>query len=79
MSYFDRIRKHDQILPELNEWGFPDAHPAERKATAAAREILVDAIKASRDDIADRLIVTDGEGREVGSISLHDVLPKALR
>ena len=23
MSYFVRIRKHDQILPELNELGFP--------------------------------------------------------
>jgi len=79
MSYFVRIRKHDQILPELNELGFPDSRSAEHEATAAAREILVDAINASRDDIPDRLIVTDGEGREVGSISLHDVLPKALR
>jgi predicted transcriptional regulator len=36
----------------------------------------MDAIKASRDDIPDRLIVTDGEGREVGSISLRDILPR---
>jgi hypothetical protein len=79
MSYLVRIRKHDQIWPELNELGFPDAHSAERKATAAARKILVDAINASRDDIPDRLIVTDGEGRKVGSISLRDVLPKTLR
>ena len=56
-----------------------DARSAEREATAAARKILVDAINASRDDIPDRLIVTDGEGREVGSISLRDVLPKTLR
>jgi hypothetical protein len=45
MSYFVRIRKHDQILPELNELGFPDARSAELEATAAACEILVDAIK----------------------------------
>ena len=48
MSYFVRIRKHDQILPELNELGFPDSRSAEHEATAAAREILVDAINASR-------------------------------
>lgn len=69
MSYFVRIRKHDQILPELNELGFPDSRSAEREATAAPREMQVDAIKASKDDIPDRLIVTDGEGREVGSIA----------
>jgi hypothetical protein len=38
MSYFVRIRKHDQILPELNELGFPEARSAEREATTGGRD-----------------------------------------
>ncbi len=79
MAYFVRARKGDQISPDTDKMEFVDVHSAREEARAAAREILAAAIMASRDDIPDCFIITDGEGREITIVSLGEVLPKALR
>ena len=62
MVYFVHARRGEQVLPDPDKMEFVDVYSAEEEARAAARGLLAEAIRASRDDIPDCLIITDGEG-----------------
>jgi hypothetical protein len=56
-----------------------DVAAARKEALAIAREILIEAIRGSKDEIADAFIIADANEREIMTVAVREVLPKSLR
>jgi hypothetical protein len=61
------------MLPDLEGEDLPDIETARTVAMSTAREALIEAVKFG-DTPPDYIQVTDGEGHEVMTIALSDVL-----
>ena len=57
----------------------PDLSAARREAEQAARELLAEAIKAGKEEVAEAFVIADEDGREIDIVPLAAVLPKHLR
>ena len=63
----------DMFLPDPEGEELPSVSAARKVAERTAREALVEAVKTG--DVApDCILVTDGEGREVATVMLKDLL-----
>lgn len=63
----------DMFLPDPEGEELPSVSAARKVAEKTARETLVEAVKTG--DVApDCILVTDGEGREVATVMLKDLL-----
>src|SRR5204863_8109479 len=65
---------------QLDEEGqdFPDVSAARHEAVNAARELLALAVKAGEEP-PDAFVIADEHGREIDTVPLPSVLPRALR
>jgi hypothetical protein len=63
----------DRMLPDLEGEDLPNVAAARSVAMTTAREALLEAVKFG-DRPPDRIQVTDGEGREVMTVELSDLL-----
>jgi hypothetical protein len=63
----------DRMLPDLEGEDLPDFAAARSVAMTTAREALLEAVKFG-DRPPDHILVTDGEGREVMTVDLSDLL-----
>ena len=63
----------DRMLPDLEGEDLPDVAAARTVAMTTAREALLEAVKFS-DRPPDHIQVTDGEGREVMTVDLSELL-----
>ncbi len=68
-------RTGDKVLPDLEGEDLPDLDAARTVATASAREALLEAVKFG-DTAPDQILVTDGEGREVLTVALADIIAR---
>jgi len=66
-------RTGDTVLPDLEGEDLPNVAAARSVAMTTAREALAEAVKFG-DRPPDHIQVTDGEGREVMTIDLSDLL-----
>jgi hypothetical protein len=58
---------------------FSNLEAAHGEAELALRELVVNAIRASNDHVAEAIVVNDEAGREVLRVALQTVLPRNLR
>lgn len=63
----------DRMLPDLEGEDLPDVAAARTVAMTTAREALLEAVKFG-DRPPDHIQVTDGEGREVMTVDLSELL-----
>jgi|tagenome__1003787_1003787.scaffolds.fasta_scaffold20798982_3 hypothetical protein len=75
--YFHLVNDH--IVEDVE--GIELAHFSEavREAELAARELLADAIKASRSRVPAAVLITDESGKELHSLPMAAVLPAPLK
>jgi hypothetical protein len=66
-------RTGDEMLPDLEGEDLPDLAAARTVAMSSACEALLEAVKFG-DKPPDHVRVTDGEGREVLTVALSDML-----
>jgi len=57
----------------------PDLSAAVREAELAARELLAEAIKTSKSQVPEAVIITDYSGERLHTIPLAAVLPEPLK
>ena len=68
----------DMFLPDPEGEEVPDLAAAHRVAERSAREALIEAVRMG-DTAPDCILVTDGEGREVATVFLKNLLDANLR
>ena len=73
MVYFVHARRGEQVLPDPDKMEFVDVYSAEEEARAAARELLAEAIRASRLETTFRTVSSSQMVKEISSISRSDV------
>jgi Domain of unknown function (DUF6894) len=71
--FYFHLRAGDELVPDEEGIDLPDLSAARREAIEAARELLAEAIKDGRAEVA------DGEGREIDTVPLAAVLPENLK
>jgi hypothetical protein len=71
------VRAGDELTLDHEGAEFPDYSAALREATLSARELLVEAIKSGKQQIAETLVITDDAGQELGTFPLATLLPKS--
>lgn len=68
----------DMFLPDPEGEELPSVAAARQVAEKTAREALIEAVKTG--DLApDCILVTDGEGREVATVLLQDLLQRSVQ
>ena len=77
--FYFHMRRGQHVECDLEGAEFPDLVAARDEACQAAREIVADAIKSSKNDLFDGFIIADESGRELETVALKEVLPKSLR
>jgi hypothetical protein len=75
--FYFHMRTGDHVEIDTDGTELPGLTAAKDEALHSAREILADAIRASRHPV-DALVIADDSGRELETVSLKDVLPKGL-
>jgi uncharacterized protein DUF6894 len=68
----------EQVLTDQDGADFADLSAARHEALLAARQILSDAIMSGKEEIPERLVIADGQGRTLEVLPLSIVLPKRL-
>ncbi len=76
--HFD-VKKGDTISRDEKGAELPDIAAARAEALMAAREILADAIKSSREDIPEYFVITDCDRTVLATVAISEALPVALR
>jgi hypothetical protein len=72
------MRTGDHVERDTDGAEMPDLEVARTEALQSAREILADAIKASKPHALDCFVIADEKGRELATVFLKDALPKGL-
>src|SRR3954454_12213444 len=70
------LRAGDELTLDHEGAEFPDYSAALLEATLAARELLVEAIKTGKQDVAESFVIADALGEELGNVPLATLLPK---
>ena len=58
---------------------FPNVAAARSEAVECVRELLVEAIRSSKDTTPDCVVVADADGRELAMVPIKEALPLHLR
>lgn len=77
--YFFHVRSGEHLTTDDEGTECADVADARPQALASARELLADAIKASKNEIPDYFIIADANGRELMTVPFIEALPKHLR
>jgi hypothetical protein len=76
--FYFHMRTGDHVERDADGAEMPNLEAARTEALQSAREILADAIKASKSHALDCFVIADQKGRELATVSLKDALPKGL-
>jgi hypothetical protein len=79
IRFYFHLRAGADLITDQEGTECPDVEGARVEAMAAARYILADAIRFGVESIPEAFVITDSEGREVGTLALASVLPKQLQ
>ena len=77
--FFFHLRTGDEILVDEVGSKLADYPRARLEAEHCVRELLANAIKSPNGKIPDALVIADGKGTELGSVSFGAVLLNTLR
>ncbi len=72
------VAEGDRVIADIEGENLPNLDAARNEAINLAREIFADSVKSDRVP-PDCIQVTDGDGQEVLSVSLADLLPASMR
>lgn len=76
--FYFHIRSGEDTFYDPEGVDLPDLDSAKNEAARSVREMLSGIIKNNR-DAPDAMIVADGKGHELASVSLMEALPKRMR
>ena len=79
VRFYFHLRAGDGLLTDDEGQDLPDLSAARREAEQAARELLAEAIKAGKEEVAEAFVIADEHGREIDIVLLAAVLPKHLK
>jgi hypothetical protein len=77
--FYFHLRAGDELTPDDEGIELPDFSAAQREAVLAAREILAEAIKNGKSEVAEAFVIADEAGRELDTVPLAAVLPRPLK
>jgi Domain of unknown function (DUF6894) len=78
MFYFD-LQTDGAVSKDTEGTDLPDLDAARREATKAAREMAAAAVASGNEAPVDNILITDGQGGVLATISLADMIPRKLR
>ena len=78
-QFYFHLRTGDDIIFDLEGSTLADYSSARREAERSVRELLANAIKAPNTKIPDKLVIANGDGVELGTVSFGEVLFEAMR
>jgi hypothetical protein len=78
-TFHFHLRLGDQLTLDEEGADFADYAAALREVTLAARELLIEAIRRGRLDVAETFVIVDGSGKECGTLPLATLLPRASK
>ena len=74
--FYFHLRAGSRLLHDYEGQVLPDVSAARREAERSARELLADAIKASKVEAPEAFVIADEHGCEIGTFPFAEVLPK---
>jgi hypothetical protein len=77
--FYFHLSEGDQLVTDDQGLELPDFSAAQREAELAAREVLAEAIKSGKPEVAEAFVIADEAGRELGTVPLATVLPRPLK
>jgi hypothetical protein len=76
--FYFHLRSNGRVIADQEGTDLPDVAAARLEALATARHILAEAIRFGNETIPEAFVIADSEGRELDTVPLTTVLPKAL-
>ena len=76
--YYFHLQYADGVTQDVDGTELADLAAAKKEATASARELVADAVKAAKKRTPISLIIADDKGSELDTVPLKEVLPKDL-
>jgi hypothetical protein len=77
--FYFHLRAGDKLLRDDEGEDFPDLSAARRAAEQSAREILAEAIRASKEQVPEAFVIADELGVQIDTFPIAAVLPKLLK
>lgn len=77
--YHFQQRTGQSVVDDDEGSEFPDVEAARHYALRAARELLADSIRWSGRPPPDCIVILDGEGRDILTVLLVEVLPENIK
>jgi hypothetical protein len=77
--FYFHLRAGDGLTRDEEGVDLPDNATARHEAILAAREILAEAIKDGKPNVADAFVIMDEAGRTVDIVPLAAVLPEHMK
>jgi hypothetical protein len=78
-KYHFQQRTGHSVVDDDEGSDFPDIETARQYALRAARELLAESIRWNGKPPPDCIVVMDGEGRQIMTVLLAEVLPESIR
>ena len=77
--FYFHLQAGGQVVPDDEGTDLPDLSAAQREAIQSAREMLADAIKSGKPEIAEAIVIADEAGRALAVVPFLAVLPKCRK
>jgi hypothetical protein len=77
--FYFHLSQGDQLIIDDEGLDLPDFSAAQREALLGARELLAEAIKSGKPEVAEAFVIADEAGQELGTVPLATVLPRTLK
>ena len=77
--FYFHLQAGGQVVPDDEGTDLPDLSSPKREAMQSAREMLADAIKSGKPEVAEAFVITDEVGRALAVVPLLAALPKCRK
>ena len=77
--FYFHLQAGGQVVPDDEGTDLPNLSAAQREAIQSAREMLADAIKSGKPEVAEVFVITDEVGRALAVVPLLAALPKCRK
>ena len=74
--FYFHVQAQGQVVLDHEGTDLPDLSAAQCEAMQSAREVLADAIKSGKSEVAKAFLIADEAGRALAVVPLLAVLPK---
>lgn len=77
--FYFHVRSGTNITTDEEGTECADVAAAREEALATARDVVADAVKASKNETPDCFIIADADGTELMTVAFSEALPQRLR